>query len=136
MRIIKFLSHSLVLALTLAPIFATASSQLVLAKYYAFDITSNAPARSFVDSNWGLRVYRTGSSYTYSLKNFKTEKYFELKRGRLTKVNGKHYYRWHNRGTIYQVTWNPRDPDYARVEAFQQGKQVFNQLLKQDESGV
>jgi hypothetical protein len=112
------------------------NAQLARAGSRSTDITTNAPTRSFIDNNWGLRIYRTDRTYTYSIKNFQTEKYFELKNGRLTKTNGKHYYKWHNKGTIYQVIWNPNDPDYARVQAFQAGKPVFNQLLKQDESGI
>jgi hypothetical protein len=127
---------SLIIILIAGAITFPISKQQARAASPSKDITTNAPTRSFVDNNWGLRIHRTDHTYTYSIKNFKTEKYFELKNGRLTKTNGKHYYKWNNKGTIYQVIWNPNDPDYARVQAFQTGKQVFNQLLKQDESGI
>jgi hypothetical protein len=75
-----------------------------------------------------------GETYAYSMKNSKTKKNLVLQGGKLTKANGKYYYKWNNRGTIYQVTWKPSDAEYARVEVFDRGHKVFNQLLKIDYS--
>jgi hypothetical protein len=136
MKLANVIMPSLMIILAMGSMLIPTNRQAAQAARYAFDITTNAPARSFVDNNWGLRIHRTGSTYTYSIKNFQTQKYFELKKGRLIQTNGKHYYKWNNKGTLYQVIWNPNDPDYARVQAFEQGKQIFNQLLKEDDSGI
>jgi hypothetical protein len=102
------------------------------------DIVANkSSTRFFVNENWGLGIYRNGSNYSCTVKNFKTEKYLvKLEGGKLTKANGKYYYKWGNSRTFHLVTWTPTDPDYARFQSFDRGQETFNQLLKQDESGV
>lgn len=96
--------------------------------------TKLSPCGHFTGNKWSLEVGKNASGYTYFMQNYRYGTNLDLGGGRLTKVNGKHYYKWNNRGTIYQVTWKPRDSEYARVQAFDQGKQVVNQLLKLDYS--
>jgi hypothetical protein len=95
----------------------------------------------FTGNNWGLEVTDdyTGvpNHYDYSMTKYESKKNEVITKknvfsrgGRLTKADGKHYYRWNNGGTIYQVTWKPSDSEYARVEVFERGNKVFNQLLK------
>jgi hypothetical protein len=132
MKSIKLIATSLVIT----SLFLLSMVRSVRAKSKPADIAAMTGAcGTFLDKNWMLDVGNgRGSSYTYSMKNYRTKKDLILYGGKIARANGKHYYKWNNRGTIYQVTWKPSDPEYARVEAFDRGKQVFNQLLKLDYS--
>jgi hypothetical protein len=99
------------------------------------DITTKLyPCGHFMGNKWSLEVGKNERGYTYFMQNSRSSTNLDLAGGRLTKANGTHYYKWNNRGTIYQVIWKPRDSEYARVQAFDGGKQVVNQLLKLDYS--
>lgn len=96
--------------------------------------TKLMPCGHFAAKYWSLDVGKQDGSYTYSMQNTRTGTKIDLIGGRLIRANGKHYYKWNNRGTIYQVIWQPSDSEYARVQAFEGGRQVFNKLLKLDYS--
>jgi hypothetical protein len=112
--------------------------QMVCSVSADLDIVKNkSSTRFFVNENWSLGINRDGSNYSCTIKNSKTEKYLvNLTGGKLTKANGKYYYKWGNSRTFHLVSWIPTDPDYARFQSFDRGQETFNQLLKQDESGV
>jgi hypothetical protein len=90
------------------------------------------PCSHFASNDLILEIDRQDGGYVYLMENHRLGTKINLSGGKLTKLNGKHYYKWHNQGTIYQVTWQPRNSGYARVQAFNRGKRVFNQLLKLD----
>jgi hypothetical protein len=84
----------------------------------------------FENRDYFLDVNRGDRGYRYSLRNKKGKELLVLYGGRLTKTGEKHYYRWNNKGVLCQVTWNLKDQDYARVQYFDRGRPVFNQLFK------
>ena len=122
--------------LTIVVSFSTVSSivQPVRAEIYAsaVDITSEFGEGLFVKDTWEVKIFKDGSKgnrYIYSGKQIGT-KGISLGGGRLTKSGGKHFYKWNNSGTVYQVTWQPQDPLYARVQVFDpRGKAIFNKLM-------
>lgn len=120
--------------LTIAlPLSAVSISQSVRAELHAQadDITalSTGGTSFFVSNDWEVSISRDGNGYIYSGK--KTGKQgITVVGGRLTKSGGKHFYKWNNAGTVYQVTWRPTDPNFARVQAFDRsGREVFNNLM-------
>jgi hypothetical protein len=98
------------------------------------DELGNAPTYRHL-AKWYVTVSRKGNSYIYSahkqiIASGKKEREIRLAKGRLSKAGGKHFYRWQNGGTVYQVTWKPSDPNFARVRVFAPGgKEIFNQLM-------
>jgi hypothetical protein len=45
--------------------------------------------------------------------------------------NGKKIYTWVKKGTQYKITWNPRDPEFARLQIISpSGVTIVNTLLK------
>jgi hypothetical protein len=96
----------------------------------AIDITT-APGAGFFNAHpWEIKIFKDGDSYIYSGKNIDTKTGISLANGRLTKSQGKHFYKWRNSGTIYQVTWRATDPLYARLQVFdRQGKEILNKLM-------
>lgn len=95
----------------------------------AVDITSQSGEALFVKDRWEVRIFKNGNRYIYAGRQ-SGERGISLTGGRLTKAGGKHFYKWNNSGTIYQVTWQPADPLYARVQVFDsRGSEIFNNLM-------
>jgi hypothetical protein len=103
----------------------------------ANDITTGSASKGYFFTNdWEIKVsrngnnYGNGTSYIYAGRNSKTRDSISLAGGRLTRSEGKHFYKWRNGSTIYLVTWQPEDPNSARVQIFNPGgKEIFNKLM-------
>ncbi len=84
---------------------------------------------------WYATISKSGNSYIYS-GGQKGKPGIRLTGGKLLyKRAGKHIYSWRNGDTAsYTVTWNPSDPNFARIQAFTgySGKEVFNKLMQAD----
>jgi opacity protein-like surface antigen len=95
----------------------------------AVDITTQYGQALFVKDNWEVKIFRDGDRFIYS-GGENGKRGIRLVNGKLIKSGGKHFYKWHNAGTIYQVTWQPADPDFARVQVFDLGgSEIFNKLM-------
>jgi hypothetical protein len=129
-----FLSILSVATISLPLVTISSIVEPVRAESYAsaVDITSQFGEGLFVKDTWEVKIFKDGNKgnrYIYSGKQIGT-KGISLAGGRLTKSGGKHFYKWNNSGTIYQVTWQPADPLYARVQVFDpRGRQIFNNLM-------
>ena len=115
------------------PFSAGAIAQPAPAQMYASrlaDITTG-PGEGFFNANpWEIKVSRDDNGYVYSGKNIVTKTGITLAGGRLRTADGKHFYRWNNSGTVYLVTWQPGDPNFARVQVFgKNGREILNQLM-------
>jgi hypothetical protein len=84
-----------------------------------------------------VTIKRNGNSYSYFSQEegdvagkWIKRRPNRLANGKLTKSGGKHFYKWTKGGNVYQVTWQPADPYFARIQVFNpSGKEVFNRLL-------
>ena len=95
----------------------------------AVDITTQYGQALFVKDNWEVKISRDGNRFIYS-GGENGKRGISLANGRLIKSGGKHFYKWNNSGTIYLVTWQPADPDFARVQVFDAGgSEIFNKLM-------
>jgi hypothetical protein len=93
------------------------------------DITTQYGQALFIKDNWEVKISRNGNRFIYS-GGENGKRGISLANGRLLKSGGKHFYRWNNSGTIYLVTWQPADPDFARVQVFDAGgSEIFNKLM-------
>jgi hypothetical protein len=107
---------------------------------YAEDVdmtTASASKGYFFTDDWEIKIsrngnnYGNGNSYIYAGRNSKTKDAISLAGGRLIRSEGKHFYKWRNAGTVYLVTWQPDDPNFARLQIFNpSGKEIFNKLMK------
>jgi hypothetical protein len=93
-------------------------------------------------SKWYVTISKNGSKYVYSgQKEGKVggkwikQKRIRLVNGKLTKSGGKHFYKWNNGDALYQVAWKPSDPDFARIQVFVKGSEIFNELMYSIGSG-
>jgi hypothetical protein len=95
----------------------------------AVDITTQYGQALFIRDRWEVKIARDGNRFIYS-GGESGKRGISLANGRLVKAGDKHLYKWNNGGTIYQVTWQPADPNFARVQVFDpKGSEIFNKLM-------
>lgn len=95
----------------------------------AVDITTHYGQALFIRDGWEVKIARDGNRFIYS-GGESGKRGISLANGRLVKSGNKHLYKWNNGGTIYQVTWQPADPNFARVQVFDpNGSEIFNKLM-------
>jgi hypothetical protein len=96
-----------------------------------------APAKLigyFADSDWSIDVMPQQNSYRYVGTNIKTGKSLTLKRVKVSGTESRRVYSWNNSGTRYHVIWQPKDPDYVRLQVVQpNGEMVIDRLLSRNE---
>jgi hypothetical protein len=106
--------------LTLMPSFtlsAQARSNDILPTYYA-------------NSDWSVTVERSRGSYSYTGIDQHSGKTITLYGCRVSRSYDRVVYRWRNKGTVYQVSWRPSDPDFARLQVYSpHGRELVNTLL-------
>jgi hypothetical protein len=124
---------ALAISTVMLPFSAGAIAQPVSSQMYASrlaDITSG-PGEGFFNAHpWEIKVSRDDNGYVYSGKNIVTNTGITLAGGKLRMADGKHFYRWNNSGTVYLVTWQPGDPNYARVQVLgKNGREILNKLM-------
>ncbi|WP_310489774.1 hypothetical protein [Chamaesiphon sp. VAR_69_metabat_338] len=96
----------------------------------AVDITTQYDGQAlFIRDRWEVKIARDGDRFIYS-GGESGKRGISLANGQLTKFGDKHLYKWNNAGTIYRVTWQPTDPNFARVQVFDaKGSELFNKLM-------
>ncbi len=91
---------------------------------------SNLTVAAFADREWRITVYETsGGDYCYSGYHKRTQKSIALCGVRVSGNPQRRVYTWNNRGTLYQVTWQPRDPNFARILVKTPSGEVLNRVL-------
>ncbi|WP_310421956.1 hypothetical protein [Chamaesiphon sp. VAR_48_metabat_135_sub] len=126
-----FLSVLSILAISVPLANVASIAQPVHTELYAqaVDITSQSGEALFVKDRWEIKIFKDGNRYIYAGGQVGSRG-IRLTGGRLTKSGGKHFYKWNNAGTVYQVTWQPQDPLYARIQVFNpRGSEIFNNLM-------
>ncbi len=124
---------ALAISNVMLPFSAGAIEQPARSQMYASrlaDITTG-PGEGFFNAHpWEIKVSRDDNGYVYSGKNIVTKTGITLAGGKLRTADGKHFYRWNNSGTVYLVTWQPGDPNYARVQVLgKNGREILNKLM-------
>lgn len=88
------------------------------------------PSGNFSDDNWLISLWYENSTYHYKGTNLRTGDSISLQGVRVSGSHQRHVYTWKNGNYLYQVTWQPRDFYYIRLQVFDpNGKQLLNRLL-------
>ncbi len=90
---------------------------------------SNLSVAAFADREWRITVVDTSEGYTYSGYHKQTKRSIYLSGGKRSGNPQRQVYTWNNSGTLYQVTWQPGDPNFARVRVKTPSGEVLNRLL-------
>jgi hypothetical protein len=99
--------------------------------------TLSAQARSndiaptyYGNSDWSVTVARSRGNYSYTGINQQTGKSITLYGCQVSRSYDRVVYRWRNKGTVYQISWRPSDPDFARLQVYSPGgRELVNTLL-------
>jgi hypothetical protein len=98
-----------------------------------------APAKLegfFVDSKWSVDVISSNGFLTYKGTDLATGKTLSLKRVKVSGNAERRIYTWNNSGTRYHVIWQPKDPNYVRLQVTQpNGAVIVDRLLSRAEDG-
>jgi hypothetical protein len=108
--------------------------------FFKDEFSINSPYEHL--SKWYVTISKNGNKYFYlSQKEGKVagkwvkQQRIRLVNGKLTKSEGKHFYKWNNGDALYQVVWKPSDPDFARIQVFIRGREIFHELMYSIGSG-
>jgi hypothetical protein len=95
-----------------------------------------APAKLegyFMDSKVSVEVLSSNGYLTYRGTDLSTGKSISLKRVKVSGNADRKVYTWNNSGTRYSVIWQPKDPDYVRLQIVNpNGSTVMNRLLSRE----
>jgi opacity protein-like surface antigen len=109
-------SISPLLAQAVAPISAVAQQK-------------NLNDATFADVEWRIAVVRDKNGYTYGGFHKQTKRWIYISNGSVSGTPSRRVYTWNNRGTLYQVTWQPADPGFARILVKTPSGEALNRLL-------
>jgi hypothetical protein len=95
-----------------------------------------APAKLegyFMDDKVSVEVLSQNGYLTYKGTDLTTGKSISLKRVKIAGSNSRKIYTWSNAGTNYQVIWQPKDPDFVRLQVINpNGSMLTNRLLSRE----
>jgi hypothetical protein len=123
-----------------AKIFALAAAFTLSAPALTLSIApasiAAAPAKLegfFMDSKVSVEVLSSNGYLTYRGTDLSTGKSILLKRVKIAGTAERRVYTWSNSGTRYSVIWQPKDPDYVRLQVISpNGATMMNRLLSRE----
>jgi hypothetical protein len=112
-----------------------------IGQFFKDEFSLNPPHEHL--SKWYVTISKKGGKYIYLAEKegkvagkWVQQQKIRLVNGKLTKSGGKHFYKWNNGDTIYQVIWKPSDPEFARIQVLASGGgEIFNELMYSIRSG-
>ena len=99
---------------------------------YNYREVNNCPPLNgtFQNGRWRVRFGQwEPAAFLYRGTDRRTGSSIELIDDDVRGTTDRPQYRFHNGNTIYQVTFRPSDPNTIRLEVFQNGRRILNQLL-------
>ncbi|USR92287.1 hypothetical protein NEA10_06075 [Phormidium yuhuli AB48] len=88
------------------------------------------PLGSFRDSQWDLSLFMDRGNYYYRGQARGSREYLELWNVEFAGTPDRRVYRWYNANYTYQVVWRPADPDFVRLQVFENNREILNRLLE------
>jgi hypothetical protein len=89
------------------------------------------PSGNFANKNWLITLSYNNNTHQYSGLNLKTGKTLNLSGATVSGDSQRRVYTWNNNGYLYQVSWQPNDPNFIRLKVFAPNKkEVLNELLE------
>jgi hypothetical protein len=86
----------------------------------------------FMDKDWGVSVSLDDGVYKYRGTNNHTNKSIELQKVKISGNNQRQVYTWQRGDTKYLVIWQPKDPDFVRLQVSENGRMLINRLLQRE----
>lgn len=88
------------------------------------------PSGSYGDGTWEINLWFENNAYHYYGHNVRTGDSLSLSGAQVSGNSKRRVYTWRNGDHRYQVSWQPSDPDYIRLQVFApNGRQVLNRML-------
>ena len=90
--------------------------------------------RQFSNGEWSFQVIQDGSDLKYQGSSLIRGKDISVNRVKRTKGNGRLTYTWQTgSSTFYIVSWQPSDPNFARLKIVKSGNVLVNKILQEDQ---
>ena len=99
---------------------------------YGYEEINNCPLMSgtFANDTWQVEISGwEPAAYRYQGRNLRDGSSIQLIDFHITGTTERPQYRFHNGDTTYVVTFRYADPNTIRLEVFQSGRLLLNQLL-------
>ncbi len=88
------------------------------------------PLGSFRDSQWDVSLFMERGYYYYRGQARGSREYLELRDVEFSGTRDRRVYRWYNANYMYQVVWRPADPNFIRLQVFENNVELLNRLLE------
>ena len=99
---------------------------------YGYEEINNCPSLSgdFANADWRVTILQwEPAAYLYRGVNRHTGASIELIDFNVVGTTDRSQYRFRNGNTTYVVTFQPADPDTIRLQVYQSGQSLLNELL-------
>ncbi|MCC5896956.1 MAG: hypothetical protein JJU32_03430 [Phormidium sp. BM_Day4_Bin.17] len=93
-------------------------------------IAQARPLGSFRDSQWDVSLFMDRGQYYYRGQARGSRDYLQLRDVEFAGTNDRRVYRWYNANYTYQVVWRPTDPNFIRLQVFENNVELLNRLLE------
>lgn len=91
---------------------------------------TKAPLGMFQDSEWSVTISYNSNTLNYYARNLRTDGSLSLRGATVGGNSQRRIYTWNNGDHRYQVTWQPSDPDFIRLQVTDpKARVVLNRLL-------
>ncbi len=118
-------------AFALAALLGLSTPILVVQPLQRPVLAQTMPQGVFQDDIWVVSLDFVNNAMTYYGENKRTGASIYLSGASVGGTTQRRIYTWNNAGTRYQITWQPSDPSFVRVQVFQpNGREILNRLLR------
>jgi len=93
-------------------------------------IAQSQPIGTFQDDAWEVSLSMAYGEYYYRGRALGSSDILELSNVELGGTPSRRIYRWYNGNYTYQVVWRPTDPDFIRLQVFEDDIELLNRLLE------
>lgn len=93
-------------------------------------LAQRRPIGTFQDNAWEVSLDIRNGSYVYSGRALGSDDVLQLRGGTFGGTPSRRVYRWFNGIYTYQIAWQPRDPNFVRLQVFEGNVEILNRLLE------
>lgn len=95
------------------------------------------PTGTFGDADWSVSLSYNNNTYYYRGENKQSGNALNLSGAQLGGSSERPVFTWRNGAYRYQVTWQPNDPNFVRLQVFApNGSEILNRLLTRTSAPV
>lgn len=93
-------------------------------------IAQSQPIGTFQDDTWEVSLSTVDGEYYYRGRALGSSDVLALSNVELGGTPSRRIYRWYNGNYTYQIVWRPADPDFIRLQVFEDDIELLNRLLE------